>query len=107
MQTGGADRDTESHQADFCRDRSLQKAVLAFGAAIFLHNSVRSETQRTKRRRPRDARGMDCLYITRYLYSDLRPNFGLHTTGSVPLSVTGSDLPGLFTNRIGELSDWG
>ena len=63
--------------------------------------TVRLETPRTQRRRPRDARGMDCLCITRYLYSDLRPNFGLHTTGSVPLSVTGSDLPGLFTNRIG------
>ena len=48
--------------------------------------TVRSETQRTKRRRPRDARGMDCLYITRYLYNGSRPNFGPHsrtTTGSV------------------------
>ena len=50
----------------------------------------RSETQHAKRRRPRDARGMDCLYITRYLYNDSRPNFGPHTTGSVPLLVTAS-----------------
>ena len=45
--------------------------------------TVRLETPRTQRRRPRDARGMDCLYITRYLYNDSRPNFGPHTTGSV------------------------
>ena len=50
--------------------------------------TVRLETQRMNRRPPRDDRGMDCLYITRYLYNDLRPNFGPHTTGSVPLLVT-------------------